>query len=413
MDHRSLGRDLDVFTGSELVGAGFPLWLQGGAAIIAELERYILDAEREAGYRHVRTPPVGKRELYERSGHWQHFSADMFPEMPVGGDRLVLRPTLCPHHALVFGSRLRSYRELPMRIAEFGQQFRMERSGVVGGLTRVRGMLLNDAHVFCTLDQAAEEAAGVLRMIDDAYELLGIRAAYVMLSLPAFGDGPSGEAGGTSYAGPPEMWARAEAILREALRIHGWDAKPVAGEAAFYGPKIDIQVHDAQGREFTLSTVQVDLFQAERFNLEYVAASGRRERPVIVHRSVLSTMERMVAYLLEAHGGALPPWLSPVQVRILPVSDAQAEHAWCLAEAALRRGLRVEVDDRDESLGVRVHAARSAHVPYLAIVGEREAQVDAVSVRLRDGRQLQPMPSLRFLDAVRAHVTARRRDLAF
>lgn len=400
-DHRKLGRELGVYASAELVGAGFPLWLPDGGAIVSELERYILEAERAAGYRHVRTPPVGKREMYERSGHWQHFSDDMFPSIPVGGDELVLRPTLCPHHALVFGSRQRSYRELPLRIAEFGQQFRMERSGVVGGLTRVRGMTLNDAHVFCSAAQAAEEAVLALRMIDSAYDLLGIRPAYAMLSLR----GP-----GKSYAGSDAMWASAEEILRDALRLHGLEARPVDGEAAFYGPKIDIQVYDAAGREFTLSTVQVDLYQPGQFDLEYVSAGGSRERPVIVHRSVLSTMERMVAYLLEASGGALPPWLSPVQLQVLPVGAEQAGSAWALARQALARGLRVEVDDRPETLGARIRFAQERKVPYVAVIGEREAAVDAVAVRLRNGRQLQPMSSERFLSGVGAAISSRRRD---
>jgi threonyl-tRNA synthetase len=401
-DHRRLGRELGIYASAELVGAGFPLWLPDGGAIISELERYILEAERRAGYRHVRTPPVGKREMYERSGHWQHFSDDMFPAMPVGGDDLVLRPTLCPHHALVFGSRLRSYRELPLRIAEFGHQFRMERSGVVGGLTRVRGMTLNDAHVFCAASQAAEEAVLALRMIDEAYSLLGIEPLYAMLSLR----GP-----GKSYAGSDAMWASAEAILREALDIHGLEARPVEGEAAFYGPKIDIQVQDAQGREFTLSTVQVDFYQPGQFDLEYVSASGARERPVIVHRSVLSTMERMMAYLLESSGGALPPWLSPVQVQVLPVGPDQADAAWALARHGLAAGLRVEVDDRAESLGARIRVAQERKAPYIAVIGEREAAVDAVAVRLRGGRQLQPMSSERFLAGVGAAVSSRRRDV--
>ncbi|HEY6737743.1 MAG TPA: threonine--tRNA ligase [Actinopolymorphaceae bacterium] len=404
LDHRVLGRDLGIYDTHELAGAGFPLWLPDGAAIIAELERYILDAERRAGYRHVRTPPVGKRELYERSGHWAHFSADMFPLMPVGGDELVLRPTLCPHHALVFGSRLRSHRELPLRLAEFGQQFRMERSGVVSGLTRVRGMILDDAHVFCAPDQGAEEVALVLRMIDEAYVTLGIRPAYAMLSLR----GP-----GKSYAGSDAMWAKAEEILRTAADLHGLELRPAEGEAAFYGPKIDIQVYDAGGREFTLSTAQVDLYQPERFDLSYVAPSGDRVRPVIVHRSVLASMERMVAYLLESSGGALPPWLAPLQVLVLPVGEEQAAYAWEIAARARQAGLRVEVDDRGETLSARIRAASERKVPYVAIVGSREEDAHAVSVRLRGDRAAarQPMAMPRFVDAVRSVVEARTREV--
>ncbi|HZC27193.1 MAG TPA: aminoacyl--tRNA ligase-related protein, partial [Actinopolymorphaceae bacterium] len=273
-DHRRLGKELGIYATDELAGAGFPLWLPDGAAIVAELERYILEVEHRAGYRHVRTPPVGKRELYERSGHWQHFGPDMFPPMPLGrasgsddpdakqaGDELVLRPVLCPHHALVFRSRLWSHRDLPLRLGEVGPQFRMERSGVVGGLTRVRGMILNDAHIFCPVDQAAAEAAEVLRMIDEAYDKLGIRAAYHSLSLRGAAQA------GKSYAGSDQMWQQAEGVLRQALDLRGVAYREQAGEAAFYGPKIDVQVYDAQGREFTLSTVQVDLYQPEQFDL--------------------------------------------------------------------------------------------------------------------------------------------------
>ncbi|WP_020575590.1 threonine--tRNA ligase [Actinopolymorpha alba] len=434
VDHRRLGRDLGIFTSDELVGAGFPLWLPDGAAIVAELERYVVEAERRAGYRHVRTPPVAKRELYERSGHWQHFGPDMFPPMRLGhadpaedsaengaeddaaprrpgqdnrpGDELLLRPVLCPHHALVFRSRLRSHRELPLRIGEFGPQFRMERSGVVGGLTRVRGMILNDAHIFCPLDQAADEVVGVLRMIDEAYDVLGISAAYHSLSLR----GPA-EAG-KSYAGSEEMWQQAEVVLRQALERHGVAYREQPGEAAFYGPKIDIQVYDAQGREFTLSTVQVDLFQPERFDLEYAAPDGTRRRPVMVHRSVLASMERMVAYLLEAYAGALPPWLAPLQVLVLPVAEEQAGAAWAVARRLEGAGLRVEVDDRDESLGARIRAARLRKVPYVGVVGAREAAADSVTVRLRDGQQVGPIRAERFVDGVRVNVEQRRRDSA-
>lgn len=400
--HQQLGRELGIYEPHELAGAGFPLWLPNGAAVVAELERYIVDAEQRAGYVHVRTPPVAKPELYRRSGHADHFGDDMFPPMRVGGDELVLRPTLCPHHALVFGSRLRSHRELPLRLAEFGQMFRKEPSGVVEGLLRVRGITLNDAHVFCTEDQAAEEAALALRMIDEAYRVLGIEPAYVMLSVR----GP-----GKSYAGSDAVWERAERILADALAMRGMAAKRVEGEAAFYGPKIDIQVYDAHGKEFTLSTVQVDLVQPERFDLRYVAPSGERRRPAIVHRSVLSAMERMVAYLLERTQGALPPWLAPLQLMVLPVAADQVDAAWRFAARAAEAGIRVEVDDRDETLGSRIRSAHPRRVPYLAVLGEREAESDAVAVRLRDGTRLPPMSVGAFLERVGRVLESRSLDL--
>lgn len=400
-DHRRLGRDLDLYAGADLVGPGLPLFLPDGAAIVTELERYVLEAERRAGCRRVRTPPLAKRALYERSGHWEHFSEDVFPPMDLGGDDLVLRPVLCPHHALVFGSRARSYRELPLRLAELDRMFRRERSGVVGGgLLRVRAITLNDAHTFCAPEQAADEIALALRMIEEAYDVLGIRPAYAMVAVR----GP-----GKSYAGSDESWERAEALLWEALALHGMSAERVEGEAAFYGPKIDIQVADARGREFTLSTVQADLVMPERFDLSYVAADGSRHRPVIVHRSVLSSMERMVAHLLESYGGALPPWLAPVQAVVLPVGPDDSAAAVELASRLEDASLRVVVDDRAETLAARMRAAWARKAPYVAVVGPAEAREGTVSVRVRGVRGSAVVPVERVVASVPDVVTRRLR----
>lgn len=397
-DHRDLGRELDMFATAEQVGAGLPLWLSNGAAVVAELERYITEVERRSGYQHVRTPVLGKRELYETSGHWRYFADDLFPAMSMGAEDLVLRPVLCPHHVQVYRSRLHSYRELPVRLAEFGPMYRRERSGVLSGLTRVRAITLNDAHHFCAPDQVVDEVVGVLDLIDRAYDLLGIEAHYVRLSLRD--DSPK-------YAGDDQSWRQGEAWLRAALARKGLDYVAVPGEAAFYGPKIDVQVLDAGGREFTLSTVQVDKYQPERFGLEYVAPSGARQRPVMVHRSVLASMERMVAYLLEWHNGALPPWLAPVQVVVLPVSPDQVSAAHAVAAACGQAGLRVEVDDRDESLGARMRAAQLSKIPYTAVVGAREAADGAVSVRTRDGHRCPPRPVAEFVQQVDAVISGR------
>ncbi|REF35134.1 aminoacyl--tRNA ligase-related protein [Thermasporomyces composti] len=442
-DHRRLGRELGIFTGDELIGAGFPLWLPDGATVIAELERFVIELERRSGYRHVRTPPVGRRELYERSGHWAHFAADMFPPIPVGGGRglspgsgaddrtgendrgagddtslsgkdhgrdgaredLVLRPVLCPHHALVYRSRLRSHRDLPLRVGECGQMFRMERSGVVTGLSRVRCINLNDGHIFCAPEQAVDEVARVLALIDEAYDVLGIEAAYLRLSLR----GPDED--GMSFAPGDAMWQAAEGILRQTLDRHGLPFQEAPGEAAFYGPKIDVQVYDVQGREFTLSTVQVDLYQPQRFELEFVAPDGSRSRPVMVHRSVLASMERMVAFLLERYAGALPPWLAPLQVLVLPVSADELEWACAVARMAEAAGLRVDVDDREESLAARIRDAHVAKVPYVAVVGPTEVASGAVAPRLRGGRNAGVLPADRFVAAVRAVVATRRSDV--
>ncbi|MFI6625951.1 threonine--tRNA ligase [Streptomyces sp. NPDC050528] len=394
-DHRRLGRELDLFDTDPLMGAGLPYWLPDGAVVRHELEEYVRELESAAGYRHVYSPVLGKRELYEISGHWSHYSDDMFPPMQLGGEEVVLRPSLCPHHALIYRSRSHSYRELPLRIAELGAMYRSELSGVLGGLTRVRAIQLNDAHIFCTLDQAVEEARAALALITRAYADLGIRAARHRLSLP-------GEGG--KYVADPALWQRATALLREVLDDSGIPYESAEGEAAFYGPKIDVQIVDPAGREATLSTVQIDFHQPERFDLHYIGPDGAKHRPVMVHRSVIGSVERAVAHLLEEHGGAFPAWLAPVQLVVLPVSEAQAGPAYDLVQRALAQGLRAEVSV-EGSLGARVRAARLA--PYQAVIGEREAADDLVAVRLRDGRRIEPLAPGDLLHHIGARVEAR------
>ncbi|MFG2777861.1 threonine--tRNA ligase [Streptomyces prunicolor] len=398
-DHRRLGRELDLFDTDPLMGAGLPYWLPDGATVRHELEEYVRELECAAGYRHVYSPVLGKRELYEISGHWSHYSEDMFPPMELGAEEVVLRPSLCPHHALIYRSRSHSYRELPLRIAELGGMYRSELSGVLGGLTRVRAIQLNDAHIFCTLDQAVEEARTALNLIARAYADLGIRASRYRLSLP-------GEGG--KYVADPDLWRRATAMLREVLDTSEVDYESAEGEAAFYGPKIDIQIVDGAGREATLSTVQIDFHQPERFDLHYIGADGAKHRPVMVHRSVIGSVERAVAQLVEEHGGAFPAWLAPVQLAVLPVSEAQAAQAYDLAERALAHGLRVEVV-AEGSLGARVRAARL--VPYQAVIGEREAAAGLVAVRLRDGRRVEPLAPAELLHRIGARVRARGAEL--
>nr|WP_310887602.1 threonine--tRNA ligase [Streptomyces shenzhenensis] len=396
-DHRRLGRELELFDTDPLMGAGLPYWLPDGAVVRHTLEEYVRDAERRAGYRHVYSPVLGKRELYEISGHWDHYRDDMYPPMRLGAEEVVLRPSLCPHHALVYRSRSRSYRELPLRVAELGAMYRAERSGVLGGLTRVRAIHLNDAHIFCTLEQAADEARGALEMIARAYRDLGIRAARYRLSLPG--------AGG-KYVDDPELWRRAGALLREVLAGAGLDHEEAAGEAAFYGPKIDVQVVDAAGREATLSTVQLDFHQPARFDLHYTGADGAKHRPVMVHRSIIGSVERAVAHLVEEHGGALPAWLAPVQLVVLPVAEAQEECARAVVREACARGLRAEAAGLEHgSLGARIRAARL--VPYLAVIGEREADSGLAAVRLRDGRRPGSLPVADLLGRIAARVEAR------
>ena len=380
-DHRRLGRELELFDTDPLIGAGLPYWLPAGAVVRHEVEEYIRSVERRAGDQHVYSPVLGKRELYEISGHWSHYSEDMFPPMDLGAEQVVLRPSLCPTHALIYRSRAHSYRELPLRMAEIGGMYRSEMSGALGGLTRVRAITLNDAHIFCTLEQVADEAQSALKLIRDAYEALGIEAARIRLSLP----GPGGK-----YVDKPEMWARATRMLREVLDASGLAYEEAEGEAAFYGPKIDVQIADPAGREATLSTVQIDFHQPEQFGLEYIGADGARHRPVMVHRSIVGSMERVMAHLIEQHGGAFPPWLAPLQVAVLPIGVAEADAAREFSELCLELGLRAEVLDAERgTLGARIREARLA--PYQAVIGSREAAAGAVALRLRDGRKVEAM----------------------
>ncbi|MEK2476490.1 threonine--tRNA ligase [Streptomyces noursei] len=400
-DHRRLGRELDLFDTDPLMGAGLPYWLPDGAAVRHALEEYIRETEHRAGYQHVYSPVLGKRELYEISGHWDHYRDDMFPPMDLGGEQVVLRPSLCPHHALIYRSRSHSYRELPLRIAELGGMYRSERSGVLGGLTRVRAIQLNDAHIFCTLDQVADEARAALDLIRRAYADLGIRAARYRLSLP-------GEGG--KYIDDPAMWRRAAALLTEVLEASGVPYEAAEGEAAFYGPKIDVQIADRAGREATLSTVQVDLHQPRRFDLSYVGPDGTRHRPVMVHRAVIGSVERAVAHLIEEHGGAFPAWLAPVQLAALPLSEDELPQAADLVRRCRERGLRAALAEPAQgTLGARIRAAR--HVPYQAVIGPREAPADLVALRLRDGRRPAPLPATEALARIGAVVAERRGEL--
>ena len=404
-DHRKLGRDLEIFDTDPLIGAGLPYWLPAGAAIRHALEEYVRELERRAGYQHVYSPVLAKRELYELSGHWEHYRDGMYPPMTVGsgagggGEQVVLRPSLCPHHAVMFRSRARSYRELPLRLAEFGGQYRSELSGVLGGLTRVRGMQLNDAHIFCSLDQVAAEAASALAMIGQAHRALGIEPTRYRLSLAS---------ASAKYVGSPQMWADATAMLRDVLAGCGIPYDTEDGEAAFYGPKIDVQVADSAEREASIATVQIDFYQPERFGLEYIGPDGAKHRPVMVHRSVIGSSERAVAHLIDANGGAFPPWLAPVQLVALPISDAQLAPASEFVRQAIDLGLRAEVAS-DGSLGARIRAHKL--VPYLAIIGAAEAAAGEVSIRLRGGQRLPPMSVARALSAIDCQVKRNSVDL--
>jgi threonyl-tRNA synthetase len=390
IDHRKLGRDLELFRSDPLAGAGLPIWLPDGAAARHAVEEYIREEERLAGYQHVYSPPLGKRQLFELSGHLPHFADDMFPSMSLSeDDEFVLRPAMCPYHALVFRSRSRSYRDLPLRIAELGGMYRAERSGVLGGLSRVRSIWLNDAHNFCAIDQADDEVAAILQMIQRAHAALGVRPAGFRLSL-------RGEGG--KYVDNPPMWDRASAVLRSALDRLGLPYVDAPGEAAFYGPKIDVQVLDAAGREMSLSTVQLDFHQPAQFGLSYVDRDGARRRPVMLHRSIVGSMERLFAYLIEVHEGAFPVWYAPVQVEVLPVGDVSVEP---FVREALSHGLRVRVN-AEGSLGSRIREAVSRRIPYAGVIGARDP--DRISLRPRGSAPLPPVPFSEAIERVGAEV---------
>ncbi|RCX17413.1 threonyl-tRNA synthetase [Fontibacillus phaseoli] len=375
-DHRKLGKELNIFTFNNLVGQGLPIWLPKGATLRRTLERYIVDIEERLGYQHVYTPVLGNVDLYKTSGHWEHYQEDMFPKMTIDTEEFVLRPMNCPHHMMVYKSDMRSYRDLPIRIAELGMQHRYEMSGALTGLHRVRSMTLNDAHIFCRLDQIKGEFTRVLDLIKQVYSDFGIHEYRFRLS---YRDPQDTE----KYFQNDEMWNTAQRMLREVVEEAGLPFFEAEGEAAFYGPKLDVQVKTALGKEETLSTVQIDFLLPERFELEYVGDDGAKHRPVVLHRGILGTMERFSAFLLENFAGNLPLWLAPVQAKIIPVSGAFEEYARAVEEKLRAGGIRVESDLRNEKLGYKIREAQLEKIPYMFVVGESEQSSGSVSVRKR------------------------------
>ncbi|CAJ1316037.1 threonine--tRNA ligase [Paenibacillus nuruki] len=375
-DHRKLGKELQVFTFSPLVGQGLPIWLPNGAKLRRTLERYIVDLEEKLGYSHVYTPVLGNVDLYKTSGHWEHYQEDMFPKMVLDNEELVLRPMNCPHHMMVYKSDLRSYRDLPIRIAELGMQHRYEMSGALTGLHRVRAMTLNDAHLFVRPDQIKQEFARVIELIMEVYKDFGITDYRFRLS---YRDPADTE----KYFPNDEMWENSQRMLREVVEGLDMPFYEAEGEAAFYGPKLDVQIRTALGKEETLSTVQLDFLLPERFELEYIGEDGLKHRPVVIHRGILGTMERFTAFLLENFVGALPLWLAPVQAKVIPVSGAFEEYARKVEENLRRSGVTVESDLRNEKLGYKIREAQLEKIPYMFVVGENEMNADSVSVRKR------------------------------
>lgn len=375
-DHRKLGKELGIFTFNNLVGQGLPIWLPKGATLRRTLERYIVDIEERLGYQHVYTPVLGNVDLYKTSGHWEHYQDDIFPKMAIDTEEFILRPMNCPHHMMVYKSDLRSYRDLPIRIAELGMQHRYEMSGALTGLHRVRSMTLNDAHIFCRLDQIKDEFKRVLDLIGRVYNDFGIKEYRFRLS---YRDPQDTE----KYFQDDNMWNTAQRMLREVVEEAGLPFFEAEGEAAFYGPKLDVQVKTALGKEETLSTVQIDFLLPERFQLEYVGEDGAKHRPVVLHRGILGTMERFSAFLLENFAGNLPLWLSPIQAKIIPVSSAFDDYARSVEEKLRDGGIRAESDLRNEKLGYKIREAQLEKIPYMFVVGENEQSAGTVSVRKR------------------------------
>jgi len=396
-DHRRLGKELELFTVSEDVGSGLPLWLPKGATIRRLLEEYILQLERESGYQHVYTPALAKVDLYVRSGHWAHYHEDMFPPMDLETEQMVLRPMNCPHHILIYESKPRSYRELPLKLAELGTMYRYERSGVLSGLSRVRTMTLNDAHIFCTPEQIKEEFSNVMKLVEQAYRDLGITKYSYRLSL-------RDPANKEKYVDNDEMWALGERVLREALDGLGLPYKEGLGEAAFYGPKLDIQLADVMGHEETYSTIQVDFHLPNQFELNYTAADGKQHRPVMIHRAIISTMERMVAYLIEHYAGAFPLWLAPVQIGLVPISERHQAYAEKVQKELQQAGFRVELDSRNEKMNAKIRDFTMQKVPYVLVMGDKEAESGAVSVRTRGKGDQGSAPLGQFIAQAKALV---------
>lgn len=375
-DHRKIGKELELFTNSQLVGAGLPLWLPNGATIRREIERYIVDKEVSMGYDHVYTPVLANVDLYKTSGHWDHYQEDMFPPMQLDEtESMVLRPMNCPHHMMIYANKPHSYRELPIRIAELGTMHRYEASGAVSGLQRVRGMTLNDSHIFVRPDQIKEEFKRVVNMIIDVYKDFGFEDYSFRLS---YRDPEDKE----KYFDDDDMWNKAENMLKEAADELGLSYEEAIGEAAFYGPKLDVQVKTAMGKEETLSTAQLDFLLPERFDLTYIGQDGEHHHPVVIHRGVVSTMERFVAFLTEETKGAFPTWLAPKQVQIIPVNvDLHYDYARQLQDELKSQGVRVSIDERNEKMGYKIREAQMQKIPYQIVVGDKEVENNQVNVR--------------------------------
>jgi len=383
-DHRRLGRELGLFAFSDDVGAGIPLFLPAGEMVRHTMESYVREVQTRYGYQHVWTAHVAKAELFKKSGHWDHYLDAMWPPMVDEDEMYMLKPMNCPSHMTLYNTQMHSYRELPLRYAEFATLYRYEKSGELSGLTRVRALTQDDCHVFCTPDQIQEEFGRALAVIREVMGAYGFSDYYVRLSLRD----PSND----KYVQDDERWSRAEQALQDALDASGMSYVPAIGEAAFYGPKADFMARDALGREWQLSTIQVDFIQPARLGCEYIGEDGAAHTPVMLHRAVTGSTERFLAMLIEHYGGAFPTWLAPVQAIVIPIADRHVDFARSVESRLKDAGIRAQVDDRSERMNAKIRHAQMQKIPYMLVVGDKEIEADAAAVRLRDGENLGALP---------------------
>lgn len=396
-DHRKLGKDLEIFMTHDLVGKGLPMYLPNGYIIWELLENYIKDKEKKIGYTHVLTPPLGSVELYKTSGHWEHYKDGMFPKMEVEGEEFVLRPMNCPHHMMIYSNKMHSYRDLPIRIGEIARDCRFEASGTLKGIERVRTFCQNDAHLFLTPEQIADEFKRVVNLILEVYKDLNIKNYHFELSLRDPADK-------VKYHPDDEMWDNAEAKLRQVLKEINIDYVEKIGEAAFYGPKLDVQVKPAVGNEYTLSTCQLDFCLPAKFDLKYVDSNGEKKTPVVIHRAVFGSIDRFIAYYLEETKGALPTWLAPTQVKIIPITDQQLNYAQKVYNELIEKGIRVKIDARSEKMGYKIRAAQEEKIPYMLVLGKKEEESSELSVRNRTRGDVGEMSIKRFISVIKEEI---------
>lgn len=403
-DHKKLGKELDLFAFSDTVGKGLPLWTPKGTAIRRELERWVVDEEIKAGYLHVMTPDIAKLDLYKKSGHYPYYKDSMYAPIKVDDEEFMLRPMSCPHHFELYLSKPHSYKELPMRLAELAKMYRFEKSGELMGLLRVRSFCLADAHIIARVDQAKEEVNGVLNLIEKMIGTLGLEYGKDYHYRLSLGDRKDDK----KYYKDDAAWDSAEDTLREVLQDRKLKFVEGPGEAAFYGPKIDIQMKNANGKEDTAFTVQYDFVMPKRFNLNYINEQGQEEQAIVVHRSSIGAIERVVAFLIEKFAGAFPTWLAPVQVVILPIADRHMDYAKSVESELKSAGIRVEIDARAETLGAKIRDAQNQKIPYMLVVGDKEIDSKNISVRSRDQEDLGFLDLKSFLETIKIEIDSKK-----